>query len=74
MLHQAAQAHNLDLSRSVMIGDALTDLAAGIAAGVGETILLRTGRGQSQMALPAANEYAPLHVYDDLWTAVQAFI
>jgi D-glycero-D-manno-heptose 1,7-bisphosphate phosphatase len=74
MLHQAAQAHNLDLSRSVMIGDALTDLAAGIAAGVGETILLRTGRGQSQMALPAAIEYASLHVYDDLWTAVQAFI
>ncbi|MCB8942860.1 MAG: D-glycero-beta-D-manno-heptose 1,7-bisphosphate 7-phosphatase [Ardenticatenaceae bacterium] len=70
MLLEAAQEHNLDLSRSVMIGDALTDLEAGQAAGVAETILLRTGRGRAQAALPAA-AHLPLHLQDDLYTAVQ---
>jgi len=34
MLLQAAQEHNLDLNQSYMIGDALTDIQAGQAAGV----------------------------------------
>jgi histidinol-phosphate phosphatase family protein len=56
MLLQAAQEHNLDLSQSYMIGDALTDIQAGQAAGVKETILLLTGRGQAQAKLPLVQE------------------
>ena len=72
MLRQAAQEHNLDLSRSIMIGDSLTDLGAGVAAGVAQTILLRTGRGLEQSRLPEAASYAPLTLQDDLYTAVQS--
>ena len=74
MLLQAAQEHNLDLSHSVMIGDALTDLAAGLAAGVAQAILLRTGRGETQRCLPEAANFAPLHVQDDLLTAVTTIL
>ena len=71
MLLQAAQEHNLDLGRSLMIGDALTDLAAGVAAGVAQTILLRTGRGDTQSALPEAVNFTPLNLQDDLLSALQ---
>ena len=50
MLLQAARELDLDLSQSWMIGDALTDLQAGQAAGVKETVLVLTGRGQKQAA------------------------
>lgn len=59
MLHQAASDHHLDLSCSIMIGDALTDIEAGQAAGVHQAILLLTGRGQAQAALPKASTLAP---------------
>ena len=52
LLLQAAAALDIDLSRSVMIGDALSDVAAGRAAGVSQAILLRTGRGRDQEQLP----------------------
>ena len=44
MLLRAARELNLDLSRSWMIGDALTDMQAGEAAGV-RSLLVLTGRG-----------------------------
>ncbi len=56
MLLQAAQEHHLDLSQSFMIGDALSDLQAGQAAGVKQAILLLTGRGKDQAKLPQAND------------------
>ncbi len=51
MLRRAAAELNVDLSRSYMIGDALTDLQAGLHAGA-EPILVLTGRGFKQL-LPA---------------------
>ncbi len=42
MLLQAAQDHGLDLSASVAIGDKLSDVAAGRAAGC-RTVLVQTG-------------------------------
>lgn len=44
MLLQAARELDLDLSQSWMVGDALTDMEAGKAAGV-RTLLVLTGRG-----------------------------
>jgi D-glycero-D-manno-heptose 1,7-bisphosphate phosphatase len=72
MLLQAAQEHNIDLGHSIMIGDALTDLEAGLAAGVTQTILLRTGRGQTQAQLPEAANFTPLLAQDNLLSAIQS--
>lgn len=70
MLLQAAQEHNLDLSQSYMVGDALTDIQAGQAAGVKQTCLLLTGRGTAQAALPQANELPPFATFANLAEAL----
>ena len=48
LILQAAGSHNLDLSRSIMIGDTLSDIMAAQAAGVNQTALVRTGLGAEQ--------------------------
>ena len=48
MLRRAARDLDLDLERSWMIGDAVTDALAGRNAGCRGTILVRTGRGASE--------------------------
>jgi len=70
MLLQAAQEHNLDLSQSYMIGDALTDIQAGQAAGVKQAILLLTGRGQAQAQLPLAKELPAFATFPTLADAL----
>lgn len=46
MLLHAAAVLGLDLPGSVMVGDHLTDMQAGAAAGVGALVHMRTGHGQ----------------------------
>ncbi len=71
LLHSAAEHRRLDLTRSFLIGDRLTDIEAALAAGV-QPILVRTGRGGD--AEPRAREAAPdLPVVDDI-TAAAALI
>ncbi len=70
LLLQAAAALRLDLARSYMIGDALSDLQAGKAAGVRETILVRTGRGARQAGLPEAALLRPFLIFDSLAEAL----
>jgi D-glycero-D-manno-heptose 1,7-bisphosphate phosphatase len=70
MLLQAAQEHHLDLSQSTMIGDALTDIQAGQAAGVKQAILLLTGRGAAQSQLPKAQELSPFAIFPALSDAL----
>lgn len=70
LLLRAAEALEIDLSRSVMIGDALTDVAAGQAAGA-RAVLLRTGRGEWQEQLPAAADLPPFAVFDTLADALR---
>lgn len=41
MILQAAREYKVDLSRSVLVGDMDTDIAAGVAAGVGCNLLYR---------------------------------
>lgn len=50
LLLQAAESLQIDLKASVMIGDALSDLQAGAAAGVGRLALVLTGRGAAQLS------------------------
>ena len=40
MILEAAEKHNVNLSRSIFIGDQFTDVLAGLHAGVGKTYLL----------------------------------
>jgi len=47
MLQEAAREYSIDLSRSYMIGDKSSDIAAGQAAGC-RTILVQTGYGREQ--------------------------
>lgn len=70
MLLQAAQEHNLELSQSYMIGDALTDVQAGQAAGVKQAILLLTGRGASQAERPLAQQLPAFATYKNLALAL----
>ncbi len=53
MLLQAAKEHGLDLSESWMIGDKESDIEAAKAAGVGHTILVRSGHAVDEKATKA---------------------
>ena len=74
MVERAAIDHNLDLTRSVMIGDSRVDLGLGWVVGC-KTALVRTGYGEKVEAesadLVAASR---AHVYDDLLLAVKAHL
>ena len=47
-LTKAAAELGIDLAASYMIGDALSDMAAGQRAGVKQAVLVLTGRGRAQ--------------------------
>ncbi|MCL4266258.1 MAG: HAD family hydrolase [Anaerolineae bacterium] len=74
MLLQAAHDHHLDLSQSIMVGDALTDVQAGRAAGVRVAALVLTGRGRAQAAKPEAITLTPFPIYSDLEAAITDLI
>ncbi len=74
LLLRAAEELDIDLRQSVMIGDALSDIQAGQAAGVGEAILLRTGRGRDQEQLSAAVDLPPFLIFDTLADALHYLI
>ena len=62
MLLRAAQDLGLDLAASVMVGDRLSDIEAGRAAGVGHNVLVRSGHAPE----PGDAERAADAVYDNL--------
>lgn len=70
LLLQACQELSLDLSRSIMIGDSLTDLKAGQSAGVGRNTLVLSGRGSDQVRLPEAASIRPFFTYNSLADAL----
>lgn len=69
LLLQAARESSIDLGTSWMVGDAWTDLLAGQAAGVAGTIMVRTGRGASQLDQTQPNEIRPFVICDDIFDA-----
>ena len=71
MLVQASLEHHIDLSRSYLVGDAVSDLEAAKAAGV-KGILVLTGRGTSQSALLPEGYDGP--VVKDLAAAVDLIL
>lgn len=70
MLKSLASEHAVDLARSYMIGDALTDIAAGQSMGC-KTALVQTGRGHEQLDLPEVQRWRPDHVARNLYAAAQ---
>lgn len=74
LIEQAESSLNLNLARSILIGDALSDILAGQTAGVGQNVLVRTGRGSAQTALPQVSQLSPFLIYDDLAEALEDLI
>lgn len=74
MLLQAAHQYSLDLPRSIMVGDALSDVAAGRSAGVHAAALVLTGRGREQVKLEAAAALHPFPVYPTLAEALDDLV
>ncbi len=70
LLLQAADKYQLDLSRSYVVGDALTDMLAGAAVGA-RLIMVLTGRGKAQARLLEGEGLDQVMVVDDLLAAVQ---
>ena len=74
LILQAAQALSIDLKHSFLIGDAIDDLRAGRAAGVGEVALVFTGRGAQQFASPEAEQLKPFRTFNDLSDAIDQIL
>jgi D-glycero-D-manno-heptose 1,7-bisphosphate phosphatase len=68
MLRRAAREMGLDLSRSVLVGDKMSDVEAGRSAGLAEAVLVETGHALS----PADRHEAP--VFADLPSAARHLI
>jgi D-glycero-D-manno-heptose 1,7-bisphosphate phosphatase len=66
LLLQATREFSIDLSTSWMVGDALSDIQAGQAAGVRQCALLLTGRGKDQLNLSQAKNLPRFSIFDDL--------
>ncbi len=69
MLLAAAQALHIDLARSYLVGDAVSDMEAGLAVGC-QPVLVRTGRGTKQIARLAVGGLIGTPVVADLVAAV----
>ena len=63
-----ARKYGVDLRRTCLIGDALSDMEAGAAAGC-RTILVLTGRGRDQLAMATAAGKNGFAIADDLGQA-----
>ncbi|MGD8753270.1 MAG: HAD family hydrolase [Anaerolineales bacterium] len=74
LLLQAADELSLDLSRSILIGDALSDILAGQAAGVQQTALVRTGLGVEQAVMAKTKNLKPFPIYATLEEALSELI
>jgi D-glycero-D-manno-heptose 1,7-bisphosphate phosphatase len=74
LLIQAANVLQLDLTASYLIGDAITDIQAGQAAGVHQAILVHTGRGYSQASHPKTSLLKPFLTCNSLEEALNCLL
>ena len=70
MLKQAERDLDLDLKRSFLIGDKMSDIEAGYRAGC-KTILVLTGQGNDELKKISKMNIKPGYISNDLYTAVQ---
>jgi D-glycero-D-manno-heptose 1,7-bisphosphate phosphatase len=69
MLLHATQDLAIDLARSFLVGDAISDMEAALAAGC-QPVMVRTGRGRKQAAALATSGLGDVPVVADLGEAV----
>jgi D-glycero-D-manno-heptose 1,7-bisphosphate phosphatase len=69
MLLHATQDLAIDLARSFLVGDAISDMEAALAAGC-QPLMVRTGRGRKQAAALATSGLGDVPVVADLGEAV----
>jgi D-glycero-D-manno-heptose 1,7-bisphosphate phosphatase len=74
LLLAAGARHRIDLSAAVMIGDSVKDIECGVNAGVGKTVLVRTGNGVAAEQELARGRLAPDMVVDDLMAAARGLL
>ncbi|HJS19475.1 MAG TPA: HAD family hydrolase [Anaerolineales bacterium] len=74
LLLQAARELSLDLRSSWIVGDAWSDVLAGQSAGLQGTIMVRTGRGSSQLVSSRPIDVQPFLISDDLFNASKTII
>jgi D-glycero-D-manno-heptose 1,7-bisphosphate phosphatase len=73
MLLRAARELSLDLAASAIVGDRLSDVQAGRAAGVGHCVLVRSGHAlEPDDALQADAVYDDLAAFTDAWLSRNA--
>ncbi len=69
MLKEAARRYDIDLEASIMIGDKLADISAGLSAGC-RSVLVRTGYGAEEEHQVSEGTA----VFDDLLSAVKSLV
>ena len=74
LILQAARALDIRLEGSLIIGDNLSDLQAGMAARVGQVVLVRTGLGAEFASQLKAAGLSDTPVYNDLAQALTALV
>jgi D-glycero-D-manno-heptose 1,7-bisphosphate phosphatase len=65
LLQLAAEKYNFDLTKSFYVGDALSDITAGTAAGC-RCVLVTTGRGRTQILREEARFLRDYHTAENL--------
>jgi len=75
MLLQAAREYDLNLKASYMVGDRISDIVAGHAAGC-STILVKTGMHEAKPIVSDAMDLTvrPDHICSDLYEAARIIL
>ncbi len=64
LIFKAAEEHNIDLSKSYFVGDAVTDIECGMNAGL-KTILVKTGYGVDSISMLQKQKKIPSFVAEN---------
>jgi len=68
MFVEASKEHQIELSQSIMIGDAVSDMQAGVNLGM-DTMLVLTGRGEETLSI--LGHLSPTIIADNLLEGVK---
>jgi D-glycero-D-manno-heptose 1,7-bisphosphate phosphatase len=71
MIAAARDRHGIDLEAAVLVGDSTKDILCARHAGVGRSVLVRTGNGPAAEMELADLKITPDHIADDLLAAVR---
>lgn len=71
LILDAASEHSIELKKSILVGDALSDIIAGQSAGITQNVLVRSGRGLAQSTLPIASQIPDFLIYETLSDALE---